>query len=155
MDETGRIVVADTDNHIIRVVSWGGDVETVAGNPEVEGYMDVQGEDAVFNEPRSVVMVPNGEFLVADTGNDTIRAVTGEGTVRTWAGNGKAGFAAGQGSSAHFNSPRGMAIDLDGSLLVAIWRVTTPTMEGVVGTFVGNGEAHTSRLALIAQRTWW
>jgi len=140
VDKTGNIVVSDLHSHALRsVTKEGAVVTTLAGNGE-EDFTDGQGAEARFSEPTSVVLAANGRTLVADTNNDSIRIVTPGGAVKTLAGNGEDGFVDGQGSAVRFNQPRGLALDLDGNLLVAdSWNhaIRKVTMAGVVTTLVG------------------
>ena len=140
VDKTGNIVVSDLHSHALRsVTKEGAVVTTLAGNGE-EDFTDGQGAEARFSEPTSVVLAANGRTLVADTNNDSIRIVTPGGAVKTLAGNGEDGFVDGQGSTVRFNQPRGLALDLDGNLLVAdSWNhaIRKVTMAGVVTTLVG------------------
>ena len=140
VDKTGNIVVSDLHSHALRsITKEGAVVTTLAGNGE-EDFTDGQGAEARFSEPTSVVLAANGRTLVADTNNDSIRIVTPGGAVKTLAGNGEDGFVDGQGSTVRFNQPRGLALDLDGNLLVAdSWNhaIRKVTMAGVVTTLVG------------------
>ena len=124
-------------SHAIRKVTKAGAVvSTLAGNGEA-GFADGQGADARFNRPHSVVVAANGDFIVSDTGNHSIRVLTPQGAVRTLCGNGKAGFADGKGADARFNEPRGLALDPKGNLLVADFgndAIRLVTMAGAVST---------------------
>jgi DNA-binding beta-propeller fold protein YncE len=82
-----EIVVADTKNHAIRVVTPGGAVRTLAGNGEA-GFADGQGAAARFNCPVGLARDMDGSILVADGGNHAVRRVTMTGEVSTVAGNG-------------------------------------------------------------------
>ena len=105
-----EIVVADTENHAIRVVTPGGAVRTLAGNGEA-GFADGQGAAARFNYPTGLARDKDGSILVADRGNNAVRRVTMEGAVSTVAGNGEAGYADGEGAAARFNWPTGVVVD--------------------------------------------
>jgi DNA-binding beta-propeller fold protein YncE len=143
VDAAGHIVVVDGWNHALRRVSKACEVSTLAGNGEV-GFADGQGDAARFRGPQGVALAANDEIVVADTENHAIRVVTPGGAVRTIAGNGEAGFADGQGAAARFHRPMGLALDKDGSILVADKgnnAVRRVTMEGAVSTVAGNGEA--------------
>ena len=73
---TGMIVLADTNNHRIRLVNpVTGVVTTLAGN--VNGiFADGTGTAASFKYPCGVAVLPNGKIAVADTANDRIRLIT-------------------------------------------------------------------------------
>jgi hypothetical protein len=68
---------------IIRSVSSPDDaVHTLVGNGQT-GFADGQGSDSHFNYPSGLVMDPEGNVLVTDCGNNTIRKVTMTATVST------------------------------------------------------------------------
>jgi hypothetical protein len=62
---------------------------------------------------------PNGNIFVADTYNDRIRRISPKGVVSTVAGAGTPGFADGDASSSLFDTPSGIVVTADGSLIVA------------------------------------
>jgi hypothetical protein len=134
------LVVADTQNQVIRQVTLGGNVTTVAGNPPRAGSADGTGAGARFAGPAGVAIIGDDVFLT-DTDNHTIRKVTSSGAVTTIAGSaGVTGTADGSGSAARFRFPGGIA-SLGGDLFVSdsenhtIRKVTT---SGVVTTLAGN-----------------
>ena len=136
VDRAGNVVDPDFDNHAIRsVAKEGAVVSTLAGNGQA-GFADGQGPNARFNNPCSVVVAANGDFIVSDVGNHSIRVLSPEGAVRTLVGNGQAGFADGQGAGARLNGPSGLALDQEGNLLVADCG-NNAIMSGAVA---GNGE---------------
>ena len=77
-----ELIVSDTGNHSIRVLTPQGAVRTLCGNGKA-GFADGKGADARFNEPRGLALDPKGNLLVADFGNDAIRLVTMAGAVST------------------------------------------------------------------------
>jgi DNA-binding beta-propeller fold protein YncE len=153
LDRAGRVVVVDKSNHTIRAVTKGCIVSILAGNAQ-RGFADGQGVHARFHDPEDIVMVPNGDLLVSDSSNHSIRVVSPEGAVRTLAGNGMAGFANGQGADARFNCPCGLALDLCGNLLVADsgnHAIRLVTMAGKVSTVAGSGvKGFADGLAVVA-----
>ena len=137
VDRAGNVVVADYSNHALRTVTRAGAVvSTLAGNGEA-GFVDGQGPNARFNEPHSVVVAANGDFIVSDSGNHSIRVLSPDGAVRTLVGNGQPGFADGQGADARFLFPSGLAMDPEGNVLVADFgngAIRKVTMAGAVST---------------------
>jgi sugar lactone lactonase YvrE len=128
---SGGIYVADTANHCVRRVNFRGDVTVAVGAPETPGTMsaDVTALDqAVFRVPRGVAAV-GSNYYVADTGNHAIYYVDAQrGEVRLVAGRpGEAGYVDGTGRDAMFDTPSGLAINGDGSLLAV-----ADTANGVV-----------------------
>ena len=118
-DATGVIYVADTQNHVIRRVAVDGAVSTLAGSAGQTGAADGSGSAARFNEPRGIVLGPDGDLYVADRSNNSVRRVTTAGVVSTYAGSGTAGFLDGAALTARFSQPFGIAAAANGDLIVA------------------------------------
>lgn len=120
---TGTVVVADTENHLIRGVTLTGQVLELAGMYvpySSGGYIDAVGTQAAFRQPTGLVADRAGNLYVADTGNHCIRKITPQGVVTTFAGRaGSAGYADGDAPSAQFSSPTALAWDARGQLFVA------------------------------------
>lgn len=116
--KNGNLYVADTGNNRIRRVTPEGQVTTVAGGASA-GYVDGPGEQARFNGPMGVAVDANGNIFVADTYNDRIRMISPKGVVSTVAGAGTPGFADGSRESALFDTPCGVIVTADGTLIVA------------------------------------
>jgi sugar lactone lactonase YvrE len=114
---SGSLLVADTANNAIREVSPDGHVRTIAGGGP-PGFADGPAATARFNGPIGVTVDPDGRIVVADSYNDRIRIITPDGQVTTLAG-GARGFADGPGAGARFDTPAGIAVMPDGTLLVA------------------------------------
>ncbi len=114
----GDIFVADTYNHVIRVITPQGAVRTLCGNGQA-GFADAQGADTRFNEPCGLALDAEENLLVADFRNHVIRCVTMTGAVSTVAGNGEKGFADGAGTAARFNGSEDLVVDGEGVILVA------------------------------------
>lgn len=139
-DRLGFIYVADTQNHVIRRISPGGEVITFAGVAGQPGLVNGCGSEVRLNLPRGLVVDLNGVIYVADTGNRVIRAVSSEGKVSTLAGSGASGTADGTGASASFVSPSGITLASDGSLYVTdsgAHNIRKVTLAGVVTTLAG------------------
>jgi hypothetical protein len=139
----GTVVVADYGNHRIRLVTTTGVVTTLAGSG-TPAFTDGTGTLASFNTPAGVAILSNGNIVVADRSNNSIRLVTPAGGVTTLAGRGSLypGNADGQGSLATFRNPSGVAVLPNGNIAVADTgnnrlRIVTPT--GLVSTLAGSG----------------
>jgi secreted PhoX family phosphatase len=78
----GDLIVSDSGNHCLRVVTSEGAVRTLVGNGQ-SGFADGQGADARFNTPGGLAMDPEGNVLVADFRNHSVRKVTMAGAVST------------------------------------------------------------------------
>ena len=140
----GALVVADTGSHTIkRVETQTGRVTIIAGSEGRAGFADGRGAEAQFNGPVGLAIGKDGTIYVADTYNDRIRAIDAQGQVRTVAGSGEQGFAdAANGSEAKFDTPCGIAVDVDGTLVVADTgnrRLRRVSSDGAVQTIAGNG----------------
>lgn len=113
VDSLGQVYVADQGNHCIRIVTPVGNVFTLVGTPGVPGSADGIGTNAQFSSPAGIAFSGFGYLFVADTGNDTIRAISapqGQWTVATLAGSpGLIGTNDLTGPAARFNSPTGVA----------------------------------------------
>jgi sugar lactone lactonase YvrE len=85
VDGAGNVYVADTANATIRRITPAGAVTTVAGVAGISGFRDGAGPNALFNQPRGLVIDASGNLFVADTGNAAIREISGNATVTTLA----------------------------------------------------------------------
>jgi|GEM_PF-6633647 len=72
VDVNGNLYVADTQNHLIRMITPDGTVSTIAGtgNP---GDSDGIGTAASFNQPFGICINSQGVLFVADSWNNKIR----------------------------------------------------------------------------------
>jgi sugar lactone lactonase YvrE len=116
-------------------------MEVLAGSGR-EGFADGAGAAAHFSGPQGVAVDGEGNIIVAEFGNHRVRKITPDGTVSTLAGSGSAGFADGAGAAAQFNCPIGVAVDGEGSIIIADqWnnRVRKITPDGTVSTLAGSG----------------
>ncbi|TGE33733.1 cell wall-binding repeat-containing protein [Desulfosporosinus sp. Sb-LF] len=86
----GTVYVSDTQNHRIRAIS-GGSVLTVAGvatgkddyGMPVGGFLDGPASQAMFNQPKGLVVDQDGTIFVADSANGAIRMIDKSGLVKT------------------------------------------------------------------------
>jgi sugar lactone lactonase YvrE len=114
------IFVADTWNHLIRQVTSGGVVTTLAGSAGNPGSGNGTGAGASFYQPQGIAVDGAGIVYVGDTGNATIRMIEPSGLVTTLAGSpGVYGSANGTGAAAQFYQPMGVAVDGSGNVYVA------------------------------------
>ncbi len=116
----GALVVANTGAHtIVRVDPATGAITPLAGSAGERGFVDGSTSSARFDAPVGVAVGPDGTVYVADTYNDRIRAIAPDGVVRTIAGGPAPGYVDGAGADARFDTPCGVAVTLDGALVVA------------------------------------
>jgi sugar lactone lactonase YvrE len=120
-DPLGYLWVADTGNDTVRQITLAtGNVVTIAGTPGAQGSGDGTGPSASFNAPWGIAPDGAGGAYVADTGNDTVRAVSSTGSVSTLAGAaGQPGSLDGVATNAQFVQPSGLVSDGAGNLYVA------------------------------------
>jgi sugar lactone lactonase YvrE len=141
VDSSGNVYVADSFNSLIRKITSGGVVTTLAGSGSI-GSTNGTGTAASFNAPTGVAVDSSGNVYVAEIGNNLIREISPAGVVTTLAGSGSQGAANGTGTAASFNRPFGVAVDASGNVYVAdslnnLIRKITPG--GVVTTLAGSG----------------
>lgn len=119
VDTAGNVYVSDR-NHIIRKITPNGVVTTLAGSAGEAGSADGTGASARFNQPAGLRVDANGNLLVADANNHTIRMINASGAVLTVGGKaGEIGSADGLTGTATFNHPHDIAVDTNGNLYVA------------------------------------
>jgi sugar lactone lactonase YvrE len=139
--DDGSIYLTDAgDQNRIQRIGPDGGMTSIAGG--VEGFGDGVGDKALFNSPSGIAIAPNGDLIVADTGNNRIRRITPIGQAATVAGDGHAGYADGPANKAQFNGPIGVAVDARGSIYVADSyndRIRMITPRGEVSTVAGQG----------------
>lgn len=139
VDAAGNVYVGDSANNVIRKITPGGQVTTLAGNG-VPGFVDGTGAAAEFSFPTYIAVDAGGTLHVSDTGNHAIRKVTQAGVATTTAGSGALGSNDDTGAAATFNTPMGITIDAAGVLFVCdkenmtIRRIAP---DGAVTTFAG------------------
>lgn len=125
VDIYNNLYIADTSNHVIRVVSANtGIITTIAGNG-FQGYSGDGGlpRSAKLYGPTGVTVDPSSfNIFIADTFNNRIRMISNlTGIITTVAGNGNSGSSGdgGDAKSAQIYWPYGVSLDLNGNLIVA------------------------------------
>lgn len=143
--DDGRLVLSDLDHHTLRVLNpTSGQITLLAGKNDSPGLANGTGAAARFSRPYGVARATNGDLLVADTNNHSIRRVTLAGVVTTVAGTGVAGYLDGSSSVARFNTPQAVATDAAGSIYVSDngnHRIRKIDKVGNVSTIAGDGKA--------------
>lgn len=158
----GTIYVADTLNHCIRAISATGEVSTLAGTPQKEGFRDGPMQEALFCEPNDIELGDDGALYVVDKGNQRIRKIENS-QVSTIAGSGSGkdsttgyivgGYQDGEASKAMFQYPTGLCY-YQGVIFVAdtgnncIRAISNGRVATVTGTRMSgnvNGGIHEAR----------
>jgi uncharacterized protein (TIGR03437 family) len=160
IDVYGNMYIADSGNNVIRKVSAGGTITTVAGNgfgaatgnanDEGGGYSGDGGPatKAELNLPISVAVDPSDNLWISDQANDVIRYVSAAtGIITTVAGiAGDYNYTGdgGPATAATFGGPAGIARDSAGNIYVTdygnnVLRVLLTN--GDIATVAGNGMA--------------
>ncbi len=120
VDSAGNLYVADADNLVIRKVTPGGVVTTLAGTAGAPGGADGTGANARFQRPTGIAVDATGNLYVADSRGQTIRKISPAGAVTTLAGqDGIGGSDDGTGNAARFLEPSGITVDPSGTVFVA------------------------------------
>jgi hypothetical protein len=140
----GRILIPDTGNNRIMTVDTDGGFQIVAGTG-VAGFAGDGGPatSAELRSPFGVAPLPDGGFLVDDSGNARIRRVWPDGRITTVAGNGTPGYAGDGGpaidaelSAVHnvLAAPGGFLIADTGNDRIRLVR-----SDGTIATIAGSG----------------
>ena len=144
VDAAGNVYIADTLNQRVRKVS-GKIITTLVGTGNA-GFTGEGGPaaSARLNSPGGLAVDSTGNVYVADTLNDRVRRIALDGTITTVAGAGLRGFSGDNGPAtrAALNTPRGLAVDKAGNLLIADWgnhRIRQVSAAGTITTLAGTG----------------
>jgi len=141
-DSAGNLYVADRFNQRIRKITPAGVVTTLAGQT-ARGSTNGTGAGASFNDPFGLAVDSAGNVYVSEDGGMRIRKITSTGVTTTLAGSGTQASTDGTGTSASFDTPRGIAVDSAGNVYVPennTHRIRKVTAAGVVTTFAGSSQ---------------
>jgi hypothetical protein len=126
----GRLVICDRLNHRLRSVDLVTRVITTLGGDGTVGNSGAGGDvsAALFNQPFSLSVLPDGTLMVVDHGGCMARRVLTTGVVQSFLGTGSFSSTGNGGSalSATVNGPIGVA-----------WENTTGVLNVYVGEFSG------------------
>ena len=143
----GGFLIADSGNSVIRKVDPAGVISTVAGVGFAgSGSPDGRAENSALSSPGGVAVLPQGGYLIADTGNHLVREVHPNGRISTIAGTG-VDASTGDGRfalRASLRAPQGLAVAADGTIYVAdpvANRIRRISPGGRIDTFAGTGQA--------------
>ncbi|HWR50786.1 MAG TPA: hypothetical protein VN428_06745 [Bryobacteraceae bacterium] len=143
VDGNDSVLIADSDNHVIRSVGKDGVIRTIAGR----GQRGREGDGgpalkASFDTPQAMLRLRDGRLLIDDEHNNAIRVLERDGTVKRLMGAAFAGRAAegAPAASAALNDPENVLELPDGTLLIADGangRVLRVGSDGRVRVFAG------------------
>jgi hypothetical protein len=146
MRANGDILIADSNNHRVRLVS-GGSIMTVVGDGTATfGGDGGPASAAKVRFPVGLAVTSDGGYLIADNDNHRIRQVDAGGNIATVAGTGTPGYN-GDGiaaTSAQLNNPSGVAVMPDGGFVFTEQegqRVRRVAPGGTIATIAGDGSA--------------
>lgn len=143
VDSAGNVLIADTGNQRVRIVS-GGVIQTLAGGGN--GGDGGAATSAILAGPYGVAEDSAGNLYIADQGNNRIRKLTGT-TITTVAGTGSVGYTGDNGpaTSATLNAPSSVVVDGSGNIFIGdngnlvVRRVDA--ISGAITTVAGNGNS--------------
>ncbi len=117
----GSLLVGDTGNHALRLVTPSGEVSTVVGSPEREGSSDGSLTTAQLKSPAGIWVESSVAVLFADFGNHTIRRFELGKGVTTVAGSAPSSewVDAPNSTAARFRNPSAVVALESGDLIVS------------------------------------
>ena len=139
----GSLYVAEI-NRRVRRIGPDGIITTVAGGGSSSPGDGGLATRAFLFNPMDVAVSRDGSLYIADWGNQRIRRVGPDGIITTVAGNGTQGFSGDWGPAdlAQINSPRSVAIDDLGGILIGDsgnGRIRRVGADGTITTIAGTG----------------
>jgi uncharacterized protein (TIGR03437 family) len=147
VDGAGNVYVADTENAVVRRISAGGTITTVAGN----GSLGFSGDGGTATSAElglcfGIALDQKGNFYVADAENLRVREVSSAGVIGTVAGDGVFSYGGDGGLAvgAQLGAPHAIALDTAGNVYFAdtannrIRRIAA-SPAGVITTVAGTG----------------
>ncbi|MDP9042811.1 MAG: hypothetical protein M3N30_12585, partial [Bacteroidota bacterium] len=145
---TGKIVVTvkgqpstSANNILIKNLM----VTTLAGTG-IGGVTDGPANTASFSSAWGIVSDGNGNYFIADAGNNKVRKLSSAGVVSTVAGTGVWGNNDGPAATATFGAVYGIALDSHGNIFVTILgrnNIREISTSGIVSTFAGDINGNT------------
>jgi hypothetical protein len=118
----GRLLIADSGNHVVRQVAPDGTITTLAGTGEAGSDGDGgPAHRAQLNAPESLFVDAAGDLYVGDESNHNIRVIDPAGTIRTMIGDGAPGYAViGQpAGTAPLNDPESVLVRANGAVVIS------------------------------------
>jgi sugar lactone lactonase YvrE len=145
VDSSGKLYIADSLHHLVRVVNAQGRIFTFAGT----GRPGLSGDGgpatrARLGTPVDVAVNARNVVFIADAANNDVRRVGPAGIITTFAGTGQIGASGdgGPATRARLDGPRGLGLDQLGDIYIADTgnnKVRTVDSRGIIRTFAGTG----------------
>ena len=144
----GAVYVSSTGHHQVLALTPERELRVVAGSGEA-GFVDGKVDGATLNQPTALALHHDGRVAVVDAGNGVIRLIdspAGSPELSVVRGI-KTQYLEGVGEvtvfAASLGWPKGMALDTDGSVLIAdLDAIRSVTADGYVTTLAGKGEGY-------------
>jgi sugar lactone lactonase YvrE len=148
VDIAGNFYIADPANNVVRKVTSGGTISTIAGNNMLPGGYTGEGVATLvtLNQPYGVAVDNALNVYIADYGNNRIRMVKPTGIISTVTGSAGIGYLDGTVAAAKLNGPTGIWCNPAGTTLYVAEGLpgnndVRKIFGGNVSTMAGNGTA--------------
>jgi sugar lactone lactonase YvrE len=151
VDSSGDLIIADYGNRLVRELTSGGTLTTLAGNgiQDPNFFNPGAGGDggpeihAKFSQLGGAAFDSAGNLYVSDSFASTIRKISANGTVSTIGGNGQNGYS-GDGQAAliaEISRPGPVSVGPDGAVYIVTGdsRVRKITQDGIIHLVAGTG----------------
>lgn len=121
VDAAGNLYVADSENGLVRKITPGGQLTTIAGSLFAVGpLVDSVPATAASLLPAGIAVDSSGNLYIVDLLFSTIRKVIPGGSIATIAGNGQSGFSGHDGPAVSVRlAPYDVAVDPAGNVFIA------------------------------------
>ena len=142
----GRLLIADSGNHVVRQVAPDGTIATLAGTGEPGNDGDGGPADrAQLTAPAFLFVGPAGHLYVGDPSNHNIRMIDSAGTITTLIGDGAPGYAmiGHSADTAPLNDPEYVLVRANGAIVISdggTGRLLTFQPNGKVALLAGPAE---------------
>jgi hypothetical protein len=145
LDSDDNLIIADSENHVLRKVGKDGIIMTIAGCGQ-RGFSGDGGPAlaAKFDTPQGLAMDAQGRLYIDDEHNHAIRVLELDGTIRTLVGLRGPGFS-GDGhlaTEAQIADPENILVRRDGTILISARdnaRIRSISLDGTIQTWAGRG----------------
>jgi trimeric autotransporter adhesin len=145
VDSGLNLYIADTGNNVVRKLTPGGTVSTVAGGGSNPFNENVRATTVALGTPTGVAVDSTGNLYIAASTSQKVFKVDTDGTIHSFAGYGTAGYdSTTTAANAALNTPLDVALDTAGNVYIADsqnYRVRKVTSSGIISTIAGNGSS--------------